>query len=193
MFKYMFINKEGKAMEDWKYKILEAEKGMLEIELRTVKEKLAKLLDHLKQKGMSKEELQKVLYGYDPDRENLQLKVRIDVLERENEWLRSANEALASGKQPEEVVIEAQVPKKKIKNPGRPGISPWETGQMRKLRKEGWTIREIAERYGRSVGSVQKIVAGVELDQDAVEKHRAERNQALTDAKKTARTARKKK
>lgn len=172
-------------------KLLEIEKRSLEIELQMAQEQVSKLKDHLKEKGKSQKEMHGILFGEDPDRDTRQLKARIAVLERENEWLRSANEALATGKQPEEVMSEIQIPKKKIKNPGRPGINSFESGQMRTLRKDGWTVREIAETFGRSVGAVQKIVADSIPDPEAIKRHRDERNRALTDSKKAARVARK--
>lgn len=119
------------------------------------------------------------------------LEARVKVLEAENEYLRTVNMALSEGKQPAEVLIEASVPDRKIKKPGRPGIEPWESGQMKKLRKDGWTVREIADRYGRSIGAVQKVVSDVEPDPVAVEKHREERNKALSESRKSARAARK--
>lgn len=56
---------------------------------------------------------------------------------------------------------------------GRPvTISEPEKREMRRLRREGYSIREISEISRASVGSVQKIVQRIKVDPDVIKEHR---------------------
>ena len=61
---------------------------------------------------------------------------------------------------------------------GRPkAMLAGEKTAARKLRKAGWTIREISEKMGYSIGLIQKEVASVKVDEQTMKEHRKERNQ----------------
>lgn len=166
------------------FELAESERKHIEIRLRDALSRLQVMEDNLKKAGKSEEEIMDLQSSRNSERTIAALEARVKLLEAENSWLRKANWDLANGKTPEEVIQEAEIPEKKIKKPGRPGIEPWEAGKMRKNRKEGWTVREIAAYYGKSVGAVQKIVASVDVDPAVVDKHRKDRNKALSDQKK---------
>ena len=168
------------------FEMAEYERKTLELRLQGAMMSRENLEKNLKLEGKTPAEIRAMAADFGLDDRLHSLETRIRILEMENELLRKANMDLAAGKKPEEIVIEAAVPAKRIKNPGRPGIEPWEAGQMRKKRKDGWTIREIADRFGRSVGAVQRIVSGVQVESGAVAEHRNERNQSLKEARKAA-------
>lgn len=60
--------------------------------------------------------------------------------------------------------------------PGRPSVSTVGSEiEARKMRKQGMTVREIAERMDWSVGKVQKVTGSVKIDESARKEHMKQR------------------
>ncbi len=80
-------------------------------------------------------------------------------LERENEKLRARVAALEEILKHLQAVLSAQeeLPAQ-IRGKGRPAIDEKQKKRIMKLRKDGWTIKDIALKEGVSVGSVSKII-----------------------------------
>ena len=71
--------------------------------------------------------------------------------------------------------IEAPASGVNIKAKGRPAsITELEKREIRKLRREGYSIREISEISRVSVGYVQKIVQRIKVDPEVAKEHRRE-------------------
>lgn len=109
----------------------------------------------------------------DLGKENAKLQSRVNTLQQRVNHLQNQYDKLLYELHPEDMP-EPQ-PEEQNKPPimGRPKTgSIGENIEARKLRREGWSIREIANKMHWSVGLTQKTVASVVVDPEVVKQHR---------------------
>lgn len=92
------------------------------------------------------------------ERENSKLKAKVQTLKTVNDHYKR----ILSGNAPEHP--------ERVKT-GRPPIHEEQKKRIRKLRKDGWTIREIADAEGLSTGSVSKICSTKKIRKPGDDKH----------------------
>jgi len=111
----------------------------------------------------------------DLQKENEHLKSKLENTEKREHHLQNQYTQLLYALHPEDMPELKQEEPKKNPTIGRPKIaSIGETIEARKMRKAGWSIREIASYMGWSIGLTQKTVASVDVDPEVIQKHRAE-------------------
>lgn len=123
----------------------------------------------------------------DLGKENDTLKSRVNILRQRANHLQNQYDRLLYELHPEDM----PVPEKEDVTKPRPVGRPKETSisdsiEARKYRKEGWSIREIANQMGWSVGRTQTVVRSVKVDPEVVKQHRKENKAPRKKSNKTS-------